>query len=199
MAVQPAVAAAVRDAARRLEGAGWAVEELPGLPPLAEPARLQLMLWLAEMRRGGGAAIARENDPDAVAVYGFMERLCPEPDFDAFQDGLQRRAGLLREWLLFLERFPVALMPVSGELPFRDNSDVEGFESFGRIMAAQLPQVGLPLLGLPGLAVATGLHGAVPVGVQLVAGRYREDLLLAAGGAIEAGGVPPSPIDPRPA
>ena len=33
-------------------------------------------------------------------------------------------------------------------------------------------------------------------GVQLVAGRYREDLLLAAGAAIEAAGVPPAPVDP---
>jgi amidase len=156
------------------------------------------MLWLAEMRRGLGAAVAREGDPDATAIYGYMERLCPEPDFHAFQDGLQRRAGLLREWLLFFERFPVVLMPVSGELPFRDNSDVEGFEAFKRIMAAQLTQVGLPLLGLPGLAVASGLEGTVPVGVQLVAGRYREDLLLAAGEAIEAGGAPPSPVDPKP-
>jgi amidase len=197
--VQPAVAASLHDAARRLEVAGWSVDEVPNLPPLAEPARLQLMLWLAEMRRGLGAAVAREGDPDATAIYGYMERLCPAPDFNAFQDGLQRRAGLLREWLLFFERFPVALMPVSGELPFRDNSDVESFEAFERVMAAQLPQVGLPLLGLPGLAVATGLEGAVPVGVQLVAGRYREDLLLAAGEAIEAGGVPPSPVDPKPA
>ena len=31
---------------------------------------------------------------------------------------------------------------------------------------------------------------------RLVAGRYREDLLLAAGAAIEAGGTPPSPVDP---
>ena len=150
------------------------------------------------MRRGIGAAVALEGDPDAAAIYGYMERLCPEPDFNAFQDGLQRRAGLLREWLLFFERFPVALMPVSGELPFRDDSDVESFEAFERIMAAQLPQVGLPLLGLPGLAVATGPEGGVPVGVQLVAGRYREDLLLAAGEAIEAEGAPASPIDPTP-
>jgi amidase len=199
MAVRPPVAAALRDAARRLEAVGWAVEEVQNLPPLAEPARLQMMLWLAEMRRGSGAAIAREGDPDATTAYGHMERLFPAPDFDAFQDGLQRRAGLLREWLLFFERFPVALMPVSGELPFRDNSDVESFEAFERMVAAQLPQVGLPLLGLPGLAAATGMEGAVPVGVQLVAGRYREDLVLAAGEAIEAGGVPPSPIDPKPA
>jgi amidase len=196
MPVQAPVAAALRDAARRLEAAGWSVEEMAALPPLAEPARLQAMLWLAEMRRGAAAAVAREGDPDSTAVFGYMERLCPVPDFDGFQDALQRRAGLLREWLLFFERFPVVLMPVSGELPFRDNSDVEGFAAFERIMAAQLPQVGLPLLGLPGFAVATGLEGRVPVGVQLVAGRFREDLLLAAGEAIEAGGVPAAPVDP---
>jgi amidase len=196
MPVQPEVAAAVRDAARRLERAGWTVEEVANTPPLAEPARLQAMLWLAETRRGLNATIAREADPDATAVYGYMERLCPAPDLFAFQDALTRRATLLREWVLFLERFPVVVMPVSGELPFRDNSDAESFEGFERIMAAQLPQVGLPLLSLPGLTVSTGLVGSVPVGVQLVGGRYREDVLLAAGEAIEAGGTPPAPVDP---
>lgn len=196
MPVQAEVAAAVRDAGRRLEAAGWVVEEVANTPPLAEPAQLQAMLWLAETRRGLNAAIAREADPDATAVYGFMERLCPEPDLFAFQDALTRRATLLREWVLFLERFPVVLMPVSGELPFRDNSDSESFEGFQRIMAAQLPQVGLPLLSLPGLTVSTGLVGRAPVGVQLVGPRYREDVLLAAGEAIEAGGTPPAPVDP---
>lgn len=196
MPVQPEVVAALRDAAKRLEAAGWAVEEIQNTPPLAEPAQLQAMLWLAETRRGMNAAIAKEADPDATAVYGYMERLCPVPDLFAFQDALQRRATLLREWMLFFERFPVVLMPVSGELPFRDRSDSESFEGFQRIMAAQLPQVGVPLLGLPGLTVSTGLVGTVPVGVQLVAGRYREDLLLAAGEAIEAAGVPVSPVDP---
>ena len=44
--------------------------------------------------------------------------------------------------------------------------------------------------------LSTGLVGTVPVGVQLVGGRYREDILLAAAEAIEAGGTPPSPVDP---
>ncbi len=196
MPVDPAIAEALRDAAARLAAAGWQVEEVDALPPLGEAARLQATLWLAEMRRGGNAAIAREADPDALAVYGFMEQLSPAPDLDAFQDALQRRLTLLREWLLFLERHPVALMPVSGALPFPDHADVESLEGFQRILAAQLPQVGLPLLSLPGLAVSTGLSGTAPVGVQLVAGRYREDILLAAAEAIEAGGTPPSPIDP---
>jgi amidase len=109
---------------------------------------------------------------------------------------LTRRATLTREWLLFLEKYPVLLMPVSGELPFADQLDRKDEASFARVWHAQLTQIAIPFFGLPGLTVSTGLVGRVPVGVQLVAGRFREDLCLAAGEAIEAGGTPPSPIDP---
>jgi amidase len=51
-------------------------------------------------------------------------------------------------------------------------------------------------MGLPALTVSTGLVGRVPVGVQVVSGRYREDLCLLAGEAIEAGGTPSAAIDP---
>jgi|GEM_PF-1969618 len=55
---------------------------------------------------------------------------------------------------------------------------------------------GPTVLGLPVLSVSTGLLGRTPVGVQVVSGRYREDLCLAAGEAIEARGTPPAPVDP---
>jgi amidase len=87
-------------------------------------------------------------------------------------------------------------MPVSGELPFADQLDRKDEASFTRVWHAQLTQIAIPFFGLPGLTVSTGLVGRSPVGVQLVAGRFREDLCLAAGEAIEAGGTPPSPIDP---
>ena len=44
----------------------------------------------------------------------------------------------------------------------------------------------IPLLGLPGLAVPTGVVDGLPTGVTLLAARFREDLCLAAGEAIEA-------------
>ncbi len=37
----------------------------------------------------------------------------------------------------------------------------------------------------PGLAVPIGVDGRLPTGVQLIAARYREDLLLATGDMIE--------------
>jgi amidase len=90
----------------------------------------------------------------------------------------------------------VLLMPVSGELPFPDQLDRKDDASFARVWRAQLPQIAIPFMGLPALTVSTGLVGRVPVGVQLVSGRYREDLCLLAGEAIEAGGTPSAPIDP---
>ena len=41
--------------------------------------------------------------------------------------------------------------------------------------------IAIPFMGLPGLTVATDPVGATPVGVQLVADQFREDLLLTAG------------------
>lgn len=66
------------------------------------------------------------------------------------------------------------LCPVSAELPFTDLLDVESPEAFTRVLEAQIAQVGLPLMGLPGLKVSTDMVGNVPLGVQLVAGRYHE-------------------------
>lgn len=102
----------------------------------------------------------------------------------------------MREWQTFFESYPVLVMPASGELPFENHLDMRGDAAFAKVWHAQMPQIGLPLLGLPGLVVSTGLVERTPVGVQIAAGRYREDLCLAAGEAIEAGGTPPSPIDP---
>ncbi|MBU8540510.1 amidase family protein [Falsiroseomonas tokyonensis] len=195
LATVPEVEAALRDAARRLEADGWVVEEVD-CPPLREPASIQAMLWLAESRRGANAAYRQEADPDADFVLAQMEALCPEPDLNAFMDGLQKRAGFVRAWMAFFERYPVAITPVSAELPFPDQDDVSSPARFRQVMEAQLTQVGLPLMGLPGLVVTTGLVGRVPVGAQLLAGRYREDILFAAAEVIEAAGVPASPVDP---
>ena len=194
--IVPEVEAALRDAARRLEAAGWRVEEIEDTPALREAAALQTRLWLADGFAALADAAEREGDPGALAVVAGFRAEAAQLEPDAIPRALVRRATLTREWLLFLERHPVLLLPVSAELPFPDGLDLEGEAGFKRVWEAQLTQVGLPLMGLPALTVATGLAGTTPVGVQVVAGRYREDLCLAAGEAIEAGGVPPAPVDP---
>ncbi|MBR1255482.1 amidase family protein [Bradyrhizobium sp. AUGA SZCCT0240] len=192
----PEVKAAVADAGKRLERAGWIVEEITNTPPLREPANLQTKLWLGDSYEAQLETAEREGDPGALAcLRGNRTKVFP---FDAadFSKALTRRATLTREWLEFFEQYPVLLMPVSGELPFPDHLDRKDEASFARVWHAQLPQIAIPFMGLPGLTVSTGLVGRIPVGVQLVSGRYREDLCLAAGEAIEAGGTPSAAIDP---
>jgi amidase len=193
--VAPEVETALRDAAKRLQAAGWTVEDKP-CPPLRRAVALQLMFWLAEFRRGGADVFEREGDPDALFVYGELAKLCPPPTLETLMDGLQERAALTRAWQLFLKDNPILLLPVSAELPFPDQLDVQSSAAFARVWEAQLTQIGTPLMGLPGLTVTTGSVGTVPVGVQLVAGRWREDLLLEAGAAIEAAGPPIAASDP---
>jgi amidase len=192
----PEVAAAVTDAGQRLERAGWTVEMVESTPPLREPAELNTKLWLGDGFDAQLAAAEREGDPGALAcLRGIRPRVVPF-DANTVSNALTRRVTLTREWLAFLERYAVLLTPVSGELPFPDHLDCKDEASFARVWRAQLLQVAIPFLGLPALSVATGLVGRAPVGVQVVSGRYREDLCLAAGEAIEAGGTPASPIDP---
>jgi amidase len=190
------VKAAVADAGKRLERAGWTVEEIATTPPLREAADLQTKLWLGDSYEAQLAAAEREGDPGALAcLRGNRSKVFPF-DAAAFSKVLTRRATLTREWMQFFENYPVLLMPVSAELPFPDGLDTRDDASFARVWRAQLAQIAIPFMGLPALTVSTGLVGRVPVGVQVVSTRYREDLCLLAGEAIEAGGTPSAPVDP---
>ena len=196
LAIVKEIEAALLDAARLLADAGWRVEMIAATPPFREASDLQERLWLGDGFAALAEAAEREGDPGALTVVANMRRKVESWGAETMALTLVRRATLTREWLLFLEKYPVLLLPVSAELPFPDGLDLQGEAAFRRVWEAQLTQTSVPLMGLPGLTVSTGLIGATPVGVQIIAGRYREDLCLRAGEAIEAGGVPPAPIDP---
>ncbi|RID90288.1 amidase [Gemmobacter lutimaris] len=171
---------ALRTAATRLSDAGYQVEEvLP--PPFREARDMQLRLWMAEFRQDGTAALRAENDPDANFVYAQMTRHCPEIDLPGMMATLRARARLTRLWRTFLADWPLVLCPVSGELPFLDHRDVASPSDFDAVLEAQLTMIAIPFMGLPGLSVATDSVGSNPVGVQLVADQFCEDLLLEAG------------------
>ncbi|MEM6679597.1 MAG: amidase [Pseudomonadota bacterium] len=189
------VRAAVARAAEVLAAAGYVVEEVT--PPAMRPAAAANMaLWMSEFRGANLEKLAREADPDALIVAEHLMAIAGEAEHqgDAWT-ALQRRAGMVREWQIFQEDWPLLLCPVSGEGPFAAHRDVDGSRDFAELYEAQLSQVALPLLGLPGLTVATGSPGA-PMGVQLIGPRFREDLLFEAGAAIEAAGPPIAPVDP---
>lgn len=186
MSTAPQIVKAIQESAKALETAGWTVIEAD-LPPLREPARLNVTLWLEEMRHVEKAPLYKENNAEAIHVYHQLEEIVPaRPTGDELVVLMQQRATFIRQWQEFFQQYPVALCPVSAELPFDDQLDVQSAGSFRRVYDAQMIQVGLPLMGLPGLSVATGESNDRPNGVQLLADRFREDVLIDAGRIIEA-------------
>jgi amidase len=172
------------------------VEEIADTPPLNEAAEVNEWLWLGDGFPELAEAVKRDGDPGAMALIANLKPRAKTFPADVVARALVQRATVTRQWQVFLAKYAVLLVPVSGELPFPDELDLQGEAGFQRVWDAQLLMRALPTLGLPGLTVSTGLVGKSPVGVQIIAGRYREDLCLRAGEAIEARGTPPAPIDP---
>lgn len=184
IAVSDEIAGHLKSVAVKLEDAGWEITETD-CPPLRKAMEYQLLLWMSEFAIDGGKSIATENDPDATFVYAQLTEIAPEVTAHSLLEALQYRAGMIREWAAFTKQYPILLCPVSAEPPFPDSLDVESPESFRRVIEAQLPQIALPFTGLPAMTLAT-VTGRNPGGVQLVAARFREDVLLQAAADIES-------------
>ena len=99
--------------------------------------------------------------------------------------------------MLFMDRYPIVVGPVSTEPPLPVGFDLTGAACSAQVSRAQRLLVTVNLLGLPAVAVPTGLTNGLPLGVQVIATRYREDLCLNAAEIIEAQCGSLTPIDPR--
>lgn len=198
----PAVTGAVRAAGRALANAGYRVEEVAP-PRFAEVAGMFWSLLMTEERAATAnekAASTRgiqEYGDEAVKRARGATAACATPyGFDDYIRALARRSTILRDWQIFMEDHPLILMPVSWKLPYPIDHDQKGEDAVREMLAAHTPMLAISVLGLPGLAVPTGLAVGVPVGVQLVGGRFQEELCLQAGEAIEAQMPMALPVDP---
>jgi amidase len=182
--VHPEITAAVQQAGHWLADAGYTVERVEP-PDMGYVAVLWARIAMDDVIRALEPAIAEHGEPGIQKAIGFWRQGFPPAGPQAVLDALIERDRILRLWQLFLEDYPLVLMPSSGEPAFPQDLDIASFAAYQRIWAAQLPQLLVPVLGLPGVAVPTGLHDGVPIGVQLVGQRYREDVCLDAAEIIE--------------
>jgi amidase len=197
LGVHADVAAAVRAAGTALGEAGYAVEEVDP-PDVAGAMETWGALVGTEIRHTLLPLVLKHGDPDVIRSTELLLGLGQDPDLAGYLRLLARRSTQLRDWLLFLERFPLVVGPVSTEPPFTVGFDVESSSRMSEILLAQRLLVAVNLLGLPAVSVPTGLAGSLPLGVQVIGARYREDLCLDAAEVIEAQRGLPTPIDPVP-
>ncbi len=199
--VHPEVADAVRKAGEALSNAGYLVEEVT--PPSIEAAReLWVKLVAADIREVLWEMIAANADPRAVQAVGLWRDALPPISIAEYIKGIAEVTKHRREWSLFMERYPLLVGPNSGDLPFEIGFDTTDAERTAHVLSAQALMVTVNLLGLPSVAVPVGTTPAdgapkgLPLGVQVIAGRYREGLALDAAEVIEAQHGLDTPIDP---
>lgn len=182
--VDASVTAALDQAAAWLQAAGYEVEEATP-PHFAEVSAMQFQLVMNDMRRAGEAFMREHGDEPLRTALGHYMAVTPEWGRDTVLDAMTRRLSIARDWAVFFERYPVLLLPNSWERQFPIDDDQRSPQRVQEILLAQSPLLSTAVLGLPGLSVPTGMFNGLPTGVQLVATKFREDRLLAAGEVIE--------------
>ena len=200
--VDPAVAAAVRQAGKWLQDAGYEVEETAP-PHLHEAGSLFFTLVVSENavskddRAGTTKAIEALGDEACKRARRSAVASITALDYEGYVSALARRAAILRRWMVFFERYQFVLLPISWQRPWPIDEDQKGDAAMAALLQSMVPILAASTLGLPGLAVPVSLAEGVPVGVQLISRRYGEEMLFAAGEAIEARTPVKTPIDPR--
>jgi len=191
------VARALEDAARWLVDAGY--ERVDARTPgFSAAARLWFDMHVPEFRHFMQADFERDGDDGIRVAMAHLAALAPDLGPADHLRALAQRTRLQREWWLALDRVPLVLAPVCAVPAYPVGFDIESAARTERVWRECATLMALPVLGLPGLAVATGVSDGIPVGVTVVAPRFREDLCFAAGEAIEAraGMVARLPVDP---
>ncbi len=184
IACHPSVAQALDTAAQHLERAGYAVEAVN--PPLvAEIAAAWRNLLMTDTQVMTAQAV-REHGSDEInqVLDGYMAA-SEILDLNGYVNALADRTRRLRAWSVFMETYPLVLAPVSQVPPFPQQEDLQGTERVRQMLDEQSMLYSVNLLGLPSAAVPTGVVDGVPIGVQIIGPRFREDLCLDAAQTIE--------------
>ncbi len=191
----PAQAAAVRQAGKYLAAVGYIVEEI--LPPdIADIPDMWNVLGSNDVFRQLGPVMNQHGDEAGKTSMRLWLEICPPSnDPSVVLDTLAARDFLLYRWQCFFQDTQLVILPTLGHLPPPQGQDLT-LEGQRKIIDSIRPSFVAPFLGLPGLAVPVGSHGNLRTGVQILAGRFREDLTLDAGEVIEAAEGTVTAIDP---
>ncbi|GAA5077611.1 amidase [Streptomyces similanensis] len=184
-----AVDRALDAAAARLADAGYAVEEVDQLSLLTEAARLWALLITEDIRLI--LPVVQQLGDEAIRTalgghFGYAAEVWGErPSLETYINGWARRATLITRLQELLGRQRLLLTPACAELPFEQDADQAGPDRNRELFSAMWPMTAVPILGFPAVTLPVALDGGLPVGVQLVGGRFEEDLVLDAAQVIE--------------
>ncbi|THD54558.1 amidase, partial [Phenylobacterium sp.] len=178
---------ALRDrAAAHLAAAGYEIVPV-AVPDITRAWQLWCDLISTEIATVQIGPMRELGSPAFLGALEGLLKMATILDAPGYMQAMASRAGLLRDWLMFLETYPLILAPVAVQPTPAFDADLQGDAALYRIFHNDQRFLGaISVLGLPVAVVPAGLTAAGhPVGVQLIASRYREDVALDAAQAIE--------------
>jgi amidase len=190
----PEVAAAVRRAADALADEGFDVAE--ATPPDYEQA---LELWSAILSadlRIMKPVLDQFMGADGRKFLGNTLDVLPAPDITELATAQIARYRLARRWSLWYQDYPVLLSPVWSQPAFPLGFDLAGPDAASKTLELMRPVLPANLLGTPAAVVPAGMADGLPVGVQVMGGKYTELRCLAVAEVIERRLGTLTPIDP---
>lgn len=186
--VDPEVADAISIAADALAADGWEVVDVEA-PMIEEAAtlwrRLSVTEFIGSFQTGEGAVPLGEDatryfldNADETEVYESI---------DEYSAAWGQRLLISAAWERFHAEFPIVLGPVSARRMPVIGYDLSGPEATTQLWRDHRLLVTVNFLGLPSVAVPTGLDAdGIPSGVQLIAARNGDHIALAAARSVEA-------------
>jgi len=185
MKVDPAVSAALRQAADHLERSGYRVSEVE-VPDINGVWQTWCDIITNETMVMQEAGMLKVTSEDFHKAWNGMKSKANGLDLKAWMQATAARNGHIRAWQLFFEEYPVVLAPTTVQPTPGPRDDTVSAERVQQIFWGEIRFISaINVLGLPGAVVPVAVHDGKPIGVQLIAGRYREDLALDAAAAIE--------------
>jgi amidase len=182
--LHPAVADALDTARDALTDAGYLVEEVEP-PLLREAAVAGVRCMFGEAKVLMDADVRAHGSETVNAIFdNYYEYFEPFEGDDLIR-AMADRNRFVRAWTLFLQDYPLVLTPFLPQPTFAWDRDAQGMEGVTEVLGSALYSYAMNFMGLPAGNVPANYNDGLPVGVQIVGRRFREDMILDAAEAIE--------------
>jgi aspartyl-tRNA(Asn)/glutamyl-tRNA(Gln) amidotransferase subunit A len=194
--LDPEVEAGIAAAAKTFEALGAVVEPITSPTSAADAGRDFVIHWFSALQRllqTYPAELHDQFDPQLLQNARVGEAYTVQTLVDAMVE----RRSMSTAWNLLFTRYDLVISPTLNVLPFPVGlpfpSTATGEPNFSWTNTALFNLTRHPAITTPAALGASGL----PVGLQIIAAHYRDDLVLRASAAIEAAQARVFPVLPE--
>jgi amidase len=178
------VVEAVRRVGDALSRAGYDVVE--AVPPMTDAFfTLWERLGTFDIALGLAPMLPGIDDSGLTASISDWVDSIPAPRPQTFMTALADRDLVMRAWNRFLAEHPLVITPMMAKASIARGYDVAHTGAMEELLQHGRWGVNLSAIAMPALAFPAGHVDGVPIGVQMIAHQWREDILLDAGDVLE--------------